>query len=154
LVEFSTALDAVRCALDIQRGLAERQAHEKAKDRIQLRIGINFGDVLVEQRDIYGNSVNIAARLEELALPGTVCVSQSIYDQTHAQPAFFFAARGERRVKNIPHAVHVYEVGYERPRVPFLRWLAAHWSRTAITAVIGAVAVVVLSSVLILREQP
>ena len=154
LVEFSTALDAVRCALDIQRGLAERQAHEKAKDRIQLRIGINFGEVLVDQRDIYGNSVNIAARLEELALPGTVCVSQSIYDQTHAQPAFFFADRGERRVKNIPHAVHVYEVGYERPRVPFLRWLAAHWSRTAITAVIGAVAVVALSSVLILREQP
>src|SRR5215469_8865348 len=89
LVEFLSAVDAVRCALDIQRGLAKRQADEL--DRIQLRIGINTGDVLVDQRDIYGNSVNIAARLEGLASPGTVCVSQSIYDQTRAQPEFFFA---------------------------------------------------------------
>jgi adenylate cyclase len=156
LVEFPDAVDAVRCALDIQRGLSERQANdkEKEKDRIQLRIGINFGDVLFDQRDIYGNSVNIAARLEALALPGTVCVSQSIYDQTRDQPGFFFADRGERHVKNIPHAVHVYEVGYERTRVPFLRWLAAQWSRASIAAVVGAVAVVALTSVLILREQP
>src|SRR5262245_27122855 len=84
LVEFTSAVDAVRCALDVQRGLAERQANEKGKDRIQLRIGINTGDVLIDQRDIYGNSVNIAARLEALATPGTVCVSQSIYDQTRA----------------------------------------------------------------------
>src|ERR1700730_6608846 len=80
-VELSSAVDAVRCALDIQRGLAARQANEKEKDRFQLRIGINTGDILVDQRDIYGNSINIAARLEALATPGTVCVSQSIYDQ-------------------------------------------------------------------------
>ena len=78
LVEFSSAVDAVRCALDIQRGLAARQANEKEKDRIQLRIGINTGDILVDQRDIYGNIINIAARLEALATPGTVCVSQSL----------------------------------------------------------------------------
>jgi adenylate cyclase len=98
LVEFSSAVDAVRCALEIQRGLAARQANEEEKDRIQLRIGINTGDILVDQRDIYGNSINIAARLEALATPGTVCVSQSIYDQTRALPQFFFADRGERRV--------------------------------------------------------
>jgi class 3 adenylate cyclase/TolB-like protein/Flp pilus assembly protein TadD len=151
LVEFSSAVDAVRCALDIQRGLAERQANEK-KDRIQLRIGINFGDVLVDQRDIYGNSVNIAARLEALATPGTVCVSQSIYDQTRDLPQFFFADRGERRVKNIPYPVHVYEVGYERIRVPFLRWSAARVSGTVIATVIGAIAVTCVSSVLMFRE--
>src|SRR6202007_185768 len=119
LVEFSSAVDAVRCALNIQRGLAARQADEK-KARIQLRIGINFGDVLADHRDIYGNSVNIAARLEALASPGTVCVSQSIYDQTRAHPEFFFADRGTQRVKNIPYPIHVYEVGCERIRVPLL----------------------------------
>jgi adenylate cyclase len=151
LVEFSNAVDAVRCALDIQRGLAARQADEK-KDRIQLRIGINFGDVLVDQRDIYGNSVNIAARLEALASPGTVCVSQSIYDQIRTLPQFFFADRGERRVKNIPHPVHVYEVAYEPIRVPFLRWKAARLSGTAIAAAIGAVAVTCLASLLMFSE--
>jgi class 3 adenylate cyclase/TolB-like protein len=152
LVEFSTAVDAVRCALDIQRGLATRDAGEK--DRMQMRIGINTGDVLVDQRDIYGNIVNIAARLEALASPGTVCVSQSIYDQTRALPQLFFADRGERRVKNIPYPVHVYEVGYERIRVPFLRWTAARLSGTVIAAGIGAVAVAGLMSVLILSKPP
>ena len=152
LVEFSSAVDAVRCALDIQRGLAARQANEEEKDRIQLRIGINTGDILVDQRDIYGNSINIAARLEALATPGTVCVSQSIYDQTRALPQFFFADRGERRVKNIPYPVHVYEVAYERIRVSFLAWLVARWSRAAIAAGIAAIAVASIASVLTFHE--
>ena len=93
LAEFASAIDVVRCALEIQRSLATRQAEET--DQIKLRIGINTGDVLVDQRDIYGNSVNIAARIEALASPGTVCVSQSIHDQARALPEFFFADRGD-----------------------------------------------------------
>lgn len=151
LVEFTSAVDAVRCALDIQSGLAARQASEK-QDRIRLRIGINYGDVLVDHRDIYGNSVNIAARLEALASPGTVCVSQSMYDQIRTLPQFFFADRGERRVKNISYPVHVYEVAYERIRVPFLRWKAARLSGTVIAAAIGAVAVAALTSVLMFSQ--
>ena len=151
LAEFVSAVDAVRCALDIQRGLAARQANEP--DPMRLRIGINTGDVLVDERDIYGNSVNIAARLEALASPGTVCVSQSIYDQTRAQPEFFFADRGTRRVKNIPYPVHVYEVAYERIQVTLLTWLAAHWVRLAAVASIGAIAIVSIASVLMFREQ-
>src|SRR5690349_5938047 len=150
LVEFVSAADAVRCALDIQRGLAERHADEP--DGIQLRIGINTGDVLVDERDIYGNSVNIAARLEAFASPGTVCVSQSIYDQTRAQPEFFFADRGTHRVKNIPYPIHVYEVAYERIPVSLLTWLAAHWSRWRAAASIGAIAIALVASV-IFREQ-
>jgi len=151
LVEFLSAVDAVRCALDIQRRLAERQADEL--DRIQLRIGINTGDVLVDQRDIYGNSINIAARLEGLASPGTVCVSQSIYDQTRAQPEFFFADRGTRRVKNIPYPIHVYEVAYERIRVPlFARFLARRTGWTAAIS-IGAIAIASTASLLIFGEQ-
>jgi adenylate cyclase len=150
LVEFTSAVDAVRCAVEIQRGLAERQAGER--DRIQLRIGINTGDVLVDDRDIYGNSVNIAARLEALAPPGTVCVSQSVYDQTRAHPELFFADRGTHRVKNIPYPIHVYEVASERIRVPLLTRLAAHWGRVAAGAV-GALAIALTASFLIFREQ-
>jgi adenylate cyclase len=151
LVEFVSAVDAVRCALDIQRGLAARQANEP--DRMQLRIGINTGDVLVDQRDIYGNSVNIAARLEALASPGTVCVGQSIYDQTRSQPEFFFADRGAQRVKNIPYPIHVYEVAYERIRLTRLTWLVAHWVRLAAAASIVAIAIASTASVLIFRER-
>jgi adenylate cyclase len=151
LVEFVSAVDAVRCALDIQRGLAARQTNER--DRIQLRIGINTGDVLFDQRDIYGNSVNIAARLEALASPGTVSVSQSIYDQTRAQPEFFFADRGAHRVKNISYPIHVYEVSYERIRATFLTTLVAHWVGLTAVAAIGAMAIASIASVLLFREQ-
>jgi adenylate cyclase len=151
LVEFMSAVDAVRCALDIQRGLVARQANEK--DRIQLRIGINTGDVLVDQRDIYGNSVNIAARLEALASPGAICVSQSIYDQTRALPEFFFADRGTRRVKNIPYPVHVYEVAYERIPVSFFARLVSHWLGVMLAASAGVIAIAAIASVLMLRQQ-
>ena len=151
LVEFLSAVDAVRCALDIQRGLAARQADEP--NRMQLRIGINTGDVLVDERDIYGNSVNIAARLEAFASPGTVCVGQSIHEQTRAHPEFFFADRGAHRVKNIPYPIHVYEVAYERIRVTLLTWLLAHWVRVAAAASIGAIAIAAIASILIFREQ-
>src|SRR5215471_4152976 len=147
LVEFGSAVDAVRCALDIQRGLAARQTNEK--DRIRLRIGINTGDVLVDQRDIYGNSVNIAARLEALASPGTVCVSQSIYDQTRSHPEFFFANRGEHRVKNIPYPIHVYEVASERISVTLRTSLLAHWGRLVAAGGIAAVAVASIAVFLI-----
>lgn len=151
LVEFVSAVDAVRCALDIQRGLVARQANEP--DPMQLRIGINTGDVLVDQRDIYGNSVNIAARLEALASPGMVCVGQSIYDQTRAQPEFFFANRGTHRVKNIPYPIHVYEVAYERIQKTRLKWVVEHWGRLAAATGIGAMAIALTAAVLIFGEQ-
>ena len=151
LVEFVSAIDAVRCGLDIQRGLAERQPNET--DRIQLRIGINTGDVMVDQRDIYGNSVNIAARLEALAQPGSICVSQSIYDQTRAQPELFFADRGTHYVKNIAYPIHVYEVAYERIRVKLLTRLSSRWGRwTAAAAVVGVTAAASVAAILMLRE--
>jgi len=151
LVEFASSVDAVRCALDIQRGLAARQVNEP--DRMQLRIGINTGDVLVDQRDIYGNSVNIAARLEALALPGTVCVSQSIYDQTRAQPEFFFGDRGTRRVKNIPYPIHVYEVAYEPIRVSFLTRLVTHRVGLMVAVCIGTIAIASIFLGPIFREK-
>src|SRR5579864_196007 len=151
LVEFLSAVDAVRCALSIQQGLAARQPNPK--DSIQLRIGINTGDVLMDGRDIYGNSVNIAARLEALATPGAVYVSQSIYDQTRAQPDFFFADRGAHRVKNIPYPIHVYEVAEKHIRFSFLNWLADHRLRLTAASCVGAMGIAAFTLEPIFRES-
>ncbi|MBV9251297.1 MAG: tetratricopeptide repeat protein [Acetobacteraceae bacterium] len=139
LVEFPSALEAVRCAIDVQRGLAAHQSDEP--NPIQLRVGINTGDVLVDERDIYGNSVNITARLEALAMPGAVCVSQNIYDQTRGQPGLFFADRGWHRVKNFPYPIRVFEASHEPIRASHLRNFLAHKQRGwIIAAVMAAVA--------------
>jgi adenylate cyclase len=151
LVEFGSALDAVRCGLDIQRGLTERQAD--GPDGVRLRIGINTGDVLADDRDIYGNSVNIAARLQALATPGTVYVSQSIYDQTRSQPDLFFVDRGKHRVKNIAYPIHVFEVAFDPVRVSiFARLLRKRVGLAAMMMVVAALAALV-STMLVDRNQ-
>jgi class 3 adenylate cyclase/TolB-like protein/cytochrome c-type biogenesis protein CcmH/NrfG len=147
LAEFESATAVVRCALEIQQGLAARQAEQA--DQIRLRIGINTGDVLVDQRDIYGNSVNIAARLEGLASPGAICVSQSIYDQARSQPEFHFAYRGAHRVKNIPYPIRVYEVSDQPIRLAMRARMAAHRGRFALAAGAAAVAVVAVAGTLL-----
>jgi adenylate cyclase len=100
LLGFDSAVDAVRCGLAIQREIAKRNEALPSDRRIQFRIGINTGDVIVDDREIYGNSVNIAARLEGLAEPGEVYVTRSVREQLLGQPSLSFEDRGERRVKN------------------------------------------------------
>ena len=101
LVEFASAVDAVECAVAIQHGVAERQAAEPEDRRIQFRIGINVGDIIVEDGDILGDGVNVAARLEGLAEPGGICVARNVHNQVKAKLALPFAPMGEHRVKNI-----------------------------------------------------
>ena len=101
LVEFDSAVDAVYCALEIQHELAEHDAGIAADRRLRLRIGINAGDVIADDHDIYGNSVNIAARLEGLAEPGEIYVSRSVRDQLQGHPDLAFEDRGQRKVKNL-----------------------------------------------------
>jgi adenylate cyclase len=113
LVQFDSGIEAVRCAIEMQRKLAEREADGPAERRIRLRIGINTGDVIVDERDIYGNAVNVAARLESLAKPGEIYVTQSVYDQLRGHPNLAFADRGDHRLKNIPHPVRIYSIDYE-----------------------------------------
>ena len=117
LVEFDSALDAVRCGIDIQRGLAEHYPGE-SDQRIQLRIEINTGDVIVDERDIYGNSINIAARLEGLAEPGQIYVTRAVRDQLRGYPNLSFEDKGERRVKNIDRPVRVFRVEYDQEARP------------------------------------
>jgi adenylate cyclase len=110
LVEFGSVVDAVECAAAIQRGVAERQAELAEEERIAFRIGINIGDVIIEEGDVYGDGVNVAARLEQLAGPGEICVARTVYDHARAKVASGFEPMGEHKVKNIPEPVTVYRV--------------------------------------------
>jgi TolB-like protein/class 3 adenylate cyclase len=114
LVEFASAVDAVECAVAIQLGMAEREANAPEDRRIRYRIGINIGDIIIEDGDIYGDGVNVAARLEGLAEPGGVCIARNVYDQVKNKLAFGFEPMGEHRVKNIVEPVEVYRVVAER----------------------------------------
>jgi len=101
LAEFPSVVDAVRCAVEVQRGMAERNAAVPAAERIEFRIGINLGDIIVEAGDIFGDGVNIAARLESLAEPGGVLISNNVHDQVRDRLPFAFTDLGEQQVKNI-----------------------------------------------------
>ena len=111
LAEFNSVVDAVRCAVDVQRGMAERNAHVPHEKRIEFRIGINVGDIIIDGGDIFGDGVNVAARLEGIAEPGGICISGAAYEQVRDKVPFAFADRGEQTVKNIAHPVHVYALG-------------------------------------------
>jgi class 3 adenylate cyclase len=110
LIEFSSVVSAAPCAIAWQELMAERNAGVPADRRMELRIGVHLGDVLVEEDDILGDGVNIAARLEGLAEPGAVFVSNTVHDQVRDRLPFSFVDLGERRVKNIARPVRVYRV--------------------------------------------
>ena len=114
LVEFASAVDAVECAVEVQKRFAETNRSLPEACRIVLRIGINLGDVIVEGSDLYGDGVNVAARLENLAEPGSICVSGSVYDQVKRKLASGFDDLGAQAIKNIAEPVHVYRVREER----------------------------------------
>ena len=101
LVEFASAVDAVRCAVEVQRGMVERNAETAAERRIEFRVGINVGDIIVDGDDIFGDGVNVAARLEALCEPGGLCISRAARDQIRDKLAFPFDDLGEQNVKNI-----------------------------------------------------
>src|SRR3984893_1870941 len=110
LVEFGSVVDAVRCAVDVQREMAVRNAGVPEERRIEFRMGINLGDIIKDQGDIYGAGVNVAARLEALAEPGGICVSRVVRDQVRDKLDFAFDDRGEQQVKNIVRPVRVFDV--------------------------------------------
>jgi len=110
LVEFASVVDAVRCAVAVQQAMPERNTGSGADNRIELRIGINLGDVIVEGDDLYGDGVNIAARIEALADAGGVFVSNTVHDHVRDRLPFVFEDLGEQQVKNIARPVRVYRV--------------------------------------------
>src|SRR6201998_3799441 len=110
LAEFASVVDAVRCAVEVQRGMPEREPDVPEERRISFRIGINLGHVIVEEHDIFGDGVNVAARLEGLAEPGGICVSRVVRDQVRDRLEYTFEDLGEQQVKNIARPVRVYRV--------------------------------------------
>ena len=116
LVEFASVVDALRCAVEVQHEMTGRNPGAPPENRIELRIGINVGDIVVEDGDIFGDGVNIAARLEGLAEPGHICVSARVQEDAAGKLDLFFEDIGEQRLKNIARPVRVYRVVTEAPR--------------------------------------
>ncbi len=108
LVEFSSVVDAVRCAVEIQRAMVDRNSAAPEDKRIRFRVGVNLGDVIADRDDIYGDGVNIAARLEALAEPGGVCISHTVHDQVVDKLPYAFSDTGEQTLRNIARPVGVY----------------------------------------------
>jgi TolB-like protein/class 3 adenylate cyclase len=119
LAEFASVVGAVRCAAEIQRGMVDRNADQPADRSIEFRIGINLGDVIAEADDIFGDGVNIAARIEALAEPGGICVTRVVRDQVRDRLDYTFEDLGEQQVKNIARPVRTYRV--RDPDVPIER---------------------------------
>ncbi len=118
LVEFSSVVDAVRCAVEIQRGMVERNALLPDDKRMEFRMGINLGDVMAVEDDIYGDGVNVASRIEGLADPGGICLSKTVVDQVQDKLDLAFEDMGDKQVKNIARPVRVMRVlldGQVRP---------------------------------------
>src|SRR5262245_2091646 len=113
LAEFASAVDAVRSAVEIQRELRVKNADLPDSRKMEFRIGINVGDVIVEGERIYGDGVNIAARIEGLTDPGGICISGTVYDQIENKLALHYDYVGEQAVKNIAKPVRVYRVQSE-----------------------------------------
>lgn len=121
LAEFPSVVEAVQCAVAIQEAMAGREADLPDDQRIRLRIGVNLGDIIGKGSDIYGDGVNVAARLEALADPGTVCVSGTVYDHVAGKIGVAFADMGEQNVKNIDKPIHAYRIapaGTAPPEIP------------------------------------
>jgi len=110
LAEFASVIDGVRCAAEIQQGMLGRELGVPEDRCIRFRIGINLGDVIVEEHDIFGDGVNVAARLEALAAPGGICVSRVVRDQVRDKFDFPFDDLGEQQVKNIARPVRAYSI--------------------------------------------
>ena len=149
LAEFASVVDAVRCAAEVRRGMLDREPDLPDERRIRLRIGINLGDVIVDGDDIFGDGVNVAARLEGLTEPGGICISRMVRDQIRGKLPYPFEDRGEQNVKNIARPVRVYalrpEAIAELPAtdVPLVALRRRATNRVAIAAAIGAAVLLV-----------
>jgi class 3 adenylate cyclase/TolB-like protein len=164
LIEFASAVDAVAYAVEVQRAMARRNAALPPDRRIEYRAGVNIGDVIVDGEDIYGDGVNVAARLEALAEPGGIWISGTVHDHVRDKLPFAFADKGEQTVKNIARPVHVYALGADAVAAlggmePFLAvpGSARRWNlRRILPALVGVAATLLVAAGLwtIFRPAP
>jgi adenylate cyclase len=151
LAEFASVVDAVRCAAEAQRGMLDREPEAADDRRIRFRIGVNLGDIIADGNDIFGDGVNVAARLEALAEPGGICVSGVVRDQIRDKLPYPFEDRGEQSVKNIARPVRVYALRPEAVAdlpVPSVPILARHRRRNFVAPIAAAIAAVLIIAVI------
>src|SRR5882757_8758663 len=130
LVEFASVVDAVSCAVAIQRGLRRAGAQAAPGGSLTLRIGVNIGDIIIDGEDIFGDGVNLASRLETICEPGGITVSRAVHEQVRDKLAFPFVDLGEKLVKNIARPVQVFGLGANAiAGRPMERWESAGVSR-------------------------
>jgi len=142
LVEFASALDAVRCAVEIQKALAERSQAHPAERQVRIRIGIHLGDIVRKEGDVYGDGVNIAARIEPLAEPGGICISNSVHDQIENKVEYALVRLSKPELKNIQASVQVYRLTLDGMRSP----APAHPNRRRQAIALGVLLVVLAAS--------
>jgi adenylate cyclase len=148
LLEFPSVVDAVRCSVDVQRGMADRNASVPADQRLDFRIGINVGDIIIDGDDIYGDGVNVAARLQALAEPGEICVSKVVRDQVLDKLSFTFDELGAQQVKNIARPIDVYRIdfaGQASARPPQRRFLGRLQRVSHARLLVAGLALILLS---------
>ena len=109
LLEFPSVIDAVRCAVELQRGMMERNADVAPDLQLKFRIGINVGDIIIDGNDIFGDGVNVAARLQEIATPGGICLSNRVYEEVRDRRQIALDDGGERILKNIERPIRVWQ---------------------------------------------
>ena len=148
LAEFVSVVDAVTAAVEIQRELAGRNEGLPEQRRMHFRIGVNLGDVLIKEGELFGDGVNIAARLESLADPGGVCISRTVYDQVHTRLDLDYDYLGEHKVKNIATPVRAYKVLLDPGQAPTrteraVRKLARGWRKGALVATVAVLVALV-----------
>jgi len=150
LAEFASVVEAVNCAVDIQTALSAENAKLPPERRMEFRIGVNLGDVMVEGDQIYGDGINVAARLESLADPGGICISGTVYEQVRDKLALGYEDGGEQTVKNIARPVRVWRVlleggaspRRETPRAPRRYWHAGVFSFAGLAIIAGTIVIV------------
>jgi TolB-like protein/class 3 adenylate cyclase/rhodanese-related sulfurtransferase len=155
LMEFGSVVDAVRFAADVQRAMTARNAGVPEDRRIAYRIGINIGDVIVDGEDIYGDGVNVAARLEALAEPGGICVSRPVHTQVEGKVDLAFEDLGEQTIKNIPRPIRAFRILLDRPasdKPPIT--LAPAKRRLPMAPIAGGLAVLVVAAGIALWQRP
>src|ERR1700730_1111561 len=149
LAEFASVVEAVNCAVDIQTALKAENAKLPLERRMEFRIGINLGDVMVEGDQIYGDGINIAARLESLADPGGICISGKVHEEIRSKLPLGYEDLGEQTVKNIARPVHVWRVllngttrHRETSRIPRRYWRSGVLSLTGLAIMVGTIVLV------------
>lgn len=144
LAEFGSVVDAVQCAAEIQKSMAERNIDLPSDRQIMFRIGVNLGDVIIEEDDIYGDGINIAARLESQSEPGGVSISATVFDIVRNKLKYGYDFQGEQRVKNIEKPVGVYRLRAEGSKGAVLLTRRARWKKPAMVGGVAALAVLFL----------